>query len=214
TQPQNLYAALEKDNRLDLFQTGVNVQNDLSFSGGDENTTYFFSLQDVSIKGILPGDKSRRTGGRFNGSRKFGKLNTSYNINYVKFNKDMSPDGPWLSTYTSPANIDFSQMRDWQDPTSPANPLYYFTDQIKNPFFLLDNNRDKTGQNTFNGKIELDYEFTPWFSALYRLGMYNVSEETRSTTGKFQRSEEHTSELQSRENLVCLLLLEKKYRAR
>ena len=188
TQPQNLYAALERDNRLDLFQTGVNVQNDLSFSGGDENTTYFFSLQDVSIKGILPGDKSRRTGGRFNGSRKFGKLKTSYNINYVKFNKDMSPDGPWLSTYTSPANIDFSQMRDWQDPTSPANPLYYFTDQIKNPFFLLDNNRDKTGQNTFNGKIELDYEFTPWFSAMYRLGMYNVSEETRSTTGKFQAS--------------------------
>lgn len=185
TQPQNLYAALEKDNRLDLFQTGVNVQNDLSFSGGDENTTYFFSLQDVSIKGILPGDKSRRTGGRFNGSRRFGKLNTSYNINYVKFNKDMAPDGPWLSTYTSPANIDFSQMKDWEDPTSPANPLYYFTDQIKNPFFLLDNNRNKTGQNTFNGKIELDYEFTPWFSAMYRFGMYNVSEETRSTTGKF-----------------------------
>src|SRR5690606_13037835 len=29
------------------------------------------------------------------------------------------------------------------------------------------------------------YEFTPWFSAMYRFGMYNVSEETRSTTGKF-----------------------------
>src|SRR5690606_5172530 len=145
SQPQNLYSALERDNRLDLFQTGVNMQNDLSFSGGDENSTYFFSLQDVSIKGILPGDKSRRTGGRFNGSRKFGKLNTSYNINYVKFNKDMAPDGPWLSTYTSPANIDFSQMKDWENPTSPANPLYYFTDQIKNPFFLLDNNRNETG---------------------------------------------------------------------
>ena len=188
TQPQNLYSALERDNRLDLFQTGVNVQNDLSFSGGDENTTYFFSLQDVSIKGILPGDKSRRTGGRFNGSKKFGNLKTSYNINYVRLKKDMAPDGPWLSTYTSPANTDFTQMRDWENPTSPANPLYYFTDQIKNPFFLLDNYRDRTGQNTFNGKIELDYEFTPWFSAMYRLGMYNVSEETRSTTGKFQAS--------------------------
>src|SRR5690606_41817807 len=29
-------------------------------------------------------------------------------------------------------------------------------------------------------------------------------------SGRFQRSEEHTSELQSRENLVCRLLLEKK----
>src|SRR5690606_41030847 len=30
--------------------------------------------------------------------------------------------------------------------------------------------------------------------------------------GEFRRSEEHTSELQSRENLVCRLLLEKKQR--
>src|SRR5690606_41690073 len=30
--------------------------------------------------------------------------------------------------------------------------------------------------------------------------------------GRFRRSEEHTSELQSRENLVCRLLLEKKNR--
>src|SRR5690606_40469363 len=31
-----------------------------------------------------------------------------------------------------------------------------------------------------------------------------------SESGRFERSEEHTSELQSRENLVCRLLLEKK----
>jgi len=188
TQPQNIYAASGKDNRLDLFQTGVNFQNDLSFSGGDEKSTYFFSLQDVAIKGILPGDKSRRTGARFNGSRKFGRLTTSYNINYVKFNKEMAPDGPWLAAYTSPANIDFSQMKDWEDPTSNANPLYYFTDQVKNPFFLLDNYRQNTGQNTFSGKVELDYEFTPWFSAVYRLGMYNLVEDSHNTTGKFAAS--------------------------
>ncbi|HLU89106.1 MAG TPA: SusC/RagA family TonB-linked outer membrane protein [Cyclobacteriaceae bacterium] len=186
SQPQIRYATPGGDNRLELFQTGLNLQNDLSFSGGDERSTYFLSLQDVSVKGILPGDKSRRTGARFNGSKTFGKLRTSYNINYIKFNKDMAPDGPWLSAYTSPANVDFSQMKDWKNPSSNANPLYYFTDQVKNPFFLLDNYRQKTGQNTFNGKIELDYQFTPWFSALYRLGMYQVNEETHFTTGKFE----------------------------
>src|SRR5690606_27515317 len=53
SQPQNVYAALDRDNRLDLFQTGVNVQNDVSFAGGDEHPANFFALQDVSIKGIL-----------------------------------------------------------------------------------------------------------------------------------------------------------------
>ncbi len=63
-------------------------------------------------------------------------------------------------------------MKDWQNPSSTASPQNYFTDQVKNPFFLLDNYRQKADQHTFNGKIELDYEFTPWFSAIYRLGMY------------------------------------------
>src|SRR5690606_3265349 len=123
---------------------------------------------------------------RFNGSRTFGKLRTSYNLNYVKFHKDMAPDGPWLSAYTSPANIDFDQMKDWEDPSSIANPANYFTDQVKNPFFLLDNYRQETDQNILNGKIELDYRITPWFSAMYRLGMYTSSEESRNKTGKFE----------------------------
>src|SRR5436305_10863434 len=38
----------------------------------------------------------------------------------------------------------------------------------------------------------------------------NSSPRTRSTTGPRTRSEEHTSELQSRPHLVCRLLLEKK----
>src|SRR2546430_7154785 len=33
---------------------------------------------------------------------------------------------------------------------------------------------------------------------------------TKETVGSFERSEEHTSELQSQSNLVCRLLLEKK----
>src|SRR5690606_39719310 len=47
------------------------------------------------------------------------------------------------------------------------------------------------------------------FNKFYRVG----SEDTRKTKGTglgLYRSEEHTSELQSRENLVCRLLLEKK----
>src|SRR5690606_41937449 len=38
----------------------------------------------------------------------------------------------------------------------------------------------------------------------------HVSEELEKLQGWLERSEEHTSELQSRENLVCRLLLEKK----
>src|SRR5436309_9821939 len=39
---------------------------------------------------------------------------------------------------------------------------------------------------------------------------YSLPEDTSSFKPEVSRSEEHTSELQSRENLVCRLLLEKK----
>ncbi len=190
TQPQLLYAAPSKDNRLDLFQTGVNVQNDLSFSGGDDKSTYFMSAQHVNVNGIIPEDKNTRTGLRFNGSRKFGKLNASYNLNYIFNNRNTTPDGPWIGAYQLPANFDYNAMKDWENPNSAANPLHYFsptgTSNLKNPFFQIDNIREESKQQIINGKAELDYQFNPMFRAIYRLGLYSLNDEMRSTTGKFE----------------------------
>ncbi len=186
TQPQLLYAAGSGDNRKDLFQTGITNQTDVSFSGSNENSTYFLSVQHVAANGIIPKDKNNRTGIRLNSSRKFGKLNTSYNINYIYNKKNTTPDGPWITAYQLPANFDYNSMKDWEDPNSVGNPLNFFTDAQKNPFFQIDNYRDASTQQTLNGKLQFDYEFNSWFSALYRLGYYSVSDETRSTVGKFQ----------------------------
>src|SRR5436309_10090707 len=49
----------------------------------------------------------------------------------------------------------------------------------------------------------------PWGRLISDGGMPLI-ECSRSSFGRAARSEEHTSELQSRENLVCRLLLEKK----
>src|SRR5436309_6946042 len=57
-------------------------------------------------------------------------------------------------------------------------------------------------------EVEIIRHFTrlsTWNYAI-DLGLYPLG----SCTMKYNRSEEHTSELQSRENLVCRLLLEKK----
>jgi TonB-linked SusC/RagA family outer membrane protein len=189
TQPQLLYAAPGKDNRLGLFQTGINVQNDVSFSGGDQNSTYFLSAQYVTQTGIIPKDKNDRIGLRFNGSRNFNKLKTSYNINYIHNKKSITPDGPWIGAYSMPANLDFSRLKNWEDVNSMASPHNYFTPEtgnLRNPYFQIDNIRDNSTQQILNGKVDLDYEFTPWFSALYRIGIYSISDEIRTSTNKFE----------------------------
>jgi TonB-linked SusC/RagA family outer membrane protein len=189
TQPQLLYAAPASDNRLDLFQTGINVQNDISFSGGDERSTYYLSAQQVHQTGIIPEDKNDRINLRFNGMRQFGKLKTAYNVNYINNKKDITPDGPWIGAYRMPANFDYDLIKDWQDPNSPGNLNNYFISNaswLRNPYFLIDNLRDESNQQIINGKIDLDYEFTDWFSALYRVGLYSLNDQTRNSTRKFQ----------------------------
>jgi len=44
----------KKNNLQNYYQTGSNITNTISLSGGNENTTYRFSASDLNSKGILP----------------------------------------------------------------------------------------------------------------------------------------------------------------
>ena len=189
TQPMVDYSAPKSDNRLNLFQTGVNQQNDVSFSAGDEVSTYFLSAQYVDQDGIIPEDVSKRFNLRFNGTRKFGKLSTSYTLNYISNNKDITPDGPWISAYRYPANFPYDLVKDWKNPNSPGNPANYFIPNgswLRNPYFLIENIRDQSKEQVFNGKVELNYQVSPGFSMMYRAGIYNIAEESRAFTNKYE----------------------------
>ncbi|WP_241739080.1 SusC/RagA family TonB-linked outer membrane protein [Pontibacter beigongshangensis] len=177
------YAAV-KDGRKNFFDTGITTQNDLSFAGGDDNSTYYFSVQDVLTKGIVPGDENRRTGGRFNGSRSFGRLSTSYNLNYVFNKNDVTPSEPWSTVYRLPANIPVEQASDWQN-TMYASPDYWFSANQLNPYFNAANRRAVSDQQTFNGNIELNYNAAPWLDIIYRAGVYSRNTDSRATIGKY-----------------------------
>src|SRR5690606_25056256 len=118
------------------------------------------------------------------------KLSTSFNANYVFFKNNTTSDGPWLSVYTQPANIDYKAARDWQDPDSPNHPLNWYnpTAGTRNPIFMADNNRNTSNQHTLNTKAELNYEFANWFNATYRVGLYYQSEPGRVTNRKLVSS--------------------------
>ncbi|MBT0811595.1 SusC/RagA family TonB-linked outer membrane protein [Litoribacter ruber] len=189
TQPQLRFAAPERDNRLGLFQTGVNTQNDISFSGGDDNSTYFMSAQHVHQQGIIPEDVNNRLGLRFNGTRRFGKLHTSYNVNYINNKNDVTPDGPWIGAYRYPANFDFDMVKEWQNPNAPGNPNNYFIPNgswLRNPYFLIDNIRNVSEEQILNFKVDFNYQLSEKVNVIYRLGHYTSNTNGRNTVNKFQ----------------------------
>src|SRR5207247_5230569 len=92
--------------------------------------------------------------------------------------------------------------------------------RIKNEYFAIANACLHRGGPLGEGEVR-DYEVTcPWHGWKYNLldGSFSMIPTLRVKTfkvkatiqGVFVRSEEHTSELQSRVDLVCRLLLEKK----
>lgn len=181
----NGYSARKRDVRKELFTTGINIQNDLSFSKETGDDRYYLSLQNVTVKGIIPKDKSSRNGARFNTLQNIGKLRVNSAISYSHVNTNTTPDGPWVSMYKMPANFPIEEMVNWRDPNSQGHPDNFFTTVVKNPYFLIDTYRNESIQQVVSGKVEAEYPVTSWLRVIYRLGLYSNSLQTRSTVERF-----------------------------
>ncbi len=67
------YAAL-KNARRNSFDMGVSTNNQVSFTGGDDNGSFHLSAENQKINGIVPDDKNARTGIRLAATKTYNKL--------------------------------------------------------------------------------------------------------------------------------------------
>ncbi|PLK46206.1 SusC/RagA family TonB-linked outer membrane protein [Emticicia sp. TH156] len=181
------YAAV-KNARYKAFDTGVSMNNQIGFTGGDENGTYYMSLENQKIQGIVPGDKSERTGARVASSRDYNKLNVGFNASYTQAKYDRTSSDFYNDVINQPANLPLQDYRDWQN-NKFANPNAFFNDYYNNPYFNADNNRRVYKDANISGTLSLTYKVTPWATISNRLGAMNNSRTQKSTTGKFLYSD-------------------------
>lgn len=173
-----------KNEKKKFWNTGSTFQNDLSFSGGDDVSTYYLSVQDVNIKGITPKDKNRRSTGRFNATRQFNKLSTAFNTSYTFENPNTTSSGVYENLLNVPQNVPITQLKDWQNNPFAA-PDGYFSGYYANPYWGIDNNRKNLRKETFVGNVEFKYEFTDWLTATYRLANYSENSNYKEYQQKF-----------------------------
>ena len=86
------------DHSTELFRTGYFWDNNISFSGGDDNGHFYLSLGNLDQKGILKNgsDYLRRTI-RFNSDRKFGALQLNTGLAYTYSNSNRVQQGSNLN---------------------------------------------------------------------------------------------------------------------
>ncbi len=187
--------AYQKDSKLNAFNTGTRLQNEISVSGGNETTKFYLSAEDVVQKGIIDGDKYRRTNVRFNAQTTSNRLTAGFNASYNTGLQENIADNLGNSFYflvlNTAGNVPLRSYRNWQDfqnpdgSLNPANPNNYYNEYYANPWFTLDNNRQTTRTNNFVANVSLVYKLTDWLTFTYRPGITNTNSVSKTANGKY-----------------------------
>ncbi len=83
---------------FDFFQTGVSLYNNVSVSGGNNVTTFYVSLSNTNVKGVVPNNTLDRTTFSLNASHKPAKnLKISAIVNYSNLVANRKQQGSNLS---------------------------------------------------------------------------------------------------------------------
>jgi TonB-linked SusC/RagA family outer membrane protein len=173
--------------REDIWNTGYTLNNQVSFSGGGENSQFYFSGENNTTEGIVPGDKAVRTGARFSAAQEYGKLKVGFSANYVQVRYDRTSFNFYNESINQAAHIPLPAYRDWRT-TKFAHPNEYYNDYYTNPYFRLDNDRRKYQDANFNGTFELTYKLTPWLTAYNKFSGMNNTRTEKATVGQFFHS--------------------------
>ena len=175
------YVSNDADKRA-FFNTGLTLQNDVSISSGDERGSFYLSLQDVVVKGIVPDDQARRTSFRLNARRQYGKVSIGANLNYTLGTYDIttSPGPTYWYVINTPHNAPLTRYKDFVN-DNWSNHNHYFNDYYPNPYEDLRQYRGEGRSDDLFGNLEVSFKPVSWITITDRLGM-TISNATNKNT--------------------------------
>jgi len=170
----------KKNGRRNFFETGVTVQNAISYSAKD----FYLSAQDVDIRGTLDGDKNRRSTFRFNSGKEYGRLKANFNVSYTRGQYEVAGVSPYWEVFNTPGHIDLGVYKDWRNDVK-ASPNHYFNEYYQNPYFIKDRSRNRGNSDDIFAQTELTFKATSWLDLTYRASTTMVSSDFKNTTEAF-----------------------------
>jgi TonB-linked SusC/RagA family outer membrane protein len=179
------------DHYDEIYEMGHQFENVLTFSGGNEYTSYFLSGGRVVQNGITIGEADYvRNNVRLNASQRIlNNLTVGGNLAYTNSQQDRiqvnsNTAGLMLGALRTPPDFDnsnyltpegFHRSYRVQNPTTLAGSRGY-----DNPFFVLYNHTAYSNVDRLIGNIDVDWDPLPWLNVHYTLGsdFYNDNRRT------------------------------------
>lgn len=168
----------------DFFQTGNNLVNSVTVSGGNKRTTAYFSYANTSSRGIVPNNKYGKNNFAFKQSTKLlnDKLTVGSNIILTsEIVKNRNAAGYYLNPLTGLYN--FPRERDWQDYKDNykyfdetrnmyLQNVYVVDHHLSNPYWLVNMEPKEEQIKRMIANFSADYSFTDNLSLVAR-GTYD-----------------------------------------
>lgn len=162
-----------KNQKRDFFNTGVTLQNNFSYSSGDENGNFLMSFQDLSTKAVTPGDIGRRDIFRLAGDRKYGIFSATYSAAYTRRYTNTTNTG---SVYTdlleSPTFIPVDVLKNAD--SKWGNVDNYYNDYYISPGQIIKETRNYITEDHINANLALNVKPTKWLNLTYRTSIDNT----------------------------------------
>ena len=167
-----------EDNLADFYTTGIEYNNSVSLSGGNEISQFYFSYGNVSSDGIMPTatDYYARNTVALRTNSKFNKLTLNSSFNYINKRQNVPFTGQGGSDGGStfeellqiPVDIPIKDFKDYKNKF--FNVDNYFTPYASNPYYPLYENSNTQNSDRFFGNLDMSYQLTSDFSAQLRIG--------------------------------------------
>jgi TonB-linked SusC/RagA family outer membrane protein len=164
-----------KNGKRKFFEDAFTTQNNISYGAGDEKSRFFLSAQDVHTNGVMPKDHGNRDVFRAGGSRSYGVFSANFSVSYTnKYTNTTNTGDVYNNVLNVPQHVPLTSLKDWQH-NKFADPSGYFNDWADNPYFIIDNERNKTTENDLAGNVQLNLQALPWLHLSYRASVNNSS---------------------------------------
>ncbi|SDS59442.1 SusC/RagA family TonB-linked outer membrane protein [Gramella sp. MAR_2010_147] len=162
----------------DAMRTGVQIDNNISISGGGENATFYGSIGKLDQEGIIPFSDWARTSAKLSGEVKFSeKFKFSGNINYTVSGGNRVPHDRFMErlVYWTPNH----DVEDYINPDGTMN-----TYQNTNPIYDARFSTFEDEVNRTVGNLRFTYSPLEWLDLNYLIGTdYYSDRRTEITPG-------------------------------
>ncbi|MDF9801165.1 TonB-linked SusC/RagA family outer membrane protein [Catalinimonas alkaloidigena] len=152
------------DNTRNTMETGMQLENTVSVSGGNESATFYGSVSNLQQDGVIPFSEWDRTSAKLSGKISAGeKFDLNGSINYINSGGNRVPHDRIMERLMYWANT--QDVTDYINPDGTQN-TYGNTNPLYDARFAT----YEDDVNRIIGNLNFNYRPADWMSISYRIG--------------------------------------------